>query len=299
MADKTITQLDTITPASADEVPIWDKSIGITGKASLEQMASITSLSIMAISTTMTGRPLATNTSIKVTFTADITGADTSTPLSITYNGQTYNVKVGKHGILSSVYAHELSSGVYKYIQAWTTLELVYDGTQFIIVGKPIVLSSSDYTIYADGSIGDDPIGIIKPYYSANIPLGYLACDGSSFDTTIYSDLYTLLGTNTTPDLRECVLVGIGTNSTDVISSHDTYTLGYFKDDQFQDHSHYISVYNNVQNNTATNGVIPSYNVGETEGLSRNPFATSIGVGRKGDTTHGKQKGVNYIIKAL
>jgi hypothetical protein len=29
----------------------------------------------------------------------------------------------------------------------------MFDGTQFIIIGNPVVLSSADYTIYPDGSI--------------------------------------------------------------------------------------------------------------------------------------------------
>lgn len=45
MANKTIAQLDTITPTSADVIPIWDMSEGKTGKATLTQMASIISRS--------------------------------------------------------------------------------------------------------------------------------------------------------------------------------------------------------------------------------------------------------------
>lgn len=41
MANKTITQLDTITPASADVIPIWDMSEGKTGKATIADVAPI------------------------------------------------------------------------------------------------------------------------------------------------------------------------------------------------------------------------------------------------------------------
>lgn len=41
MANKTIAQLDTITPASADVIPIWDISEGKTGKATLANIAPI------------------------------------------------------------------------------------------------------------------------------------------------------------------------------------------------------------------------------------------------------------------
>ena len=106
---------------------------------------------IMASSTAITGKSLVSGASIKIMFTSDITGSDTSTVLSLTYNGTAYNVKVGKNGSLSNFVASEVSSGTYKYLQAYTTLELAFDGTQFIIIGNPVVLSSADYTIYADG----------------------------------------------------------------------------------------------------------------------------------------------------
>lgn len=107
---------------------------------------------IMASSTAITGKSLVSGASIKIMFTSDITGSNTSTVLSLTYNGTAYNVKVGKNGSLSNFVASEVSTGVYKYVQAYTTLELVFDGSQFIIIGNPVVLSIADYTIYADGS---------------------------------------------------------------------------------------------------------------------------------------------------
>lgn len=106
---------------------------------------------IMASSTAITGKSLVSGASIKIMFTSDITGLNTSTVLSLTYNGTAYNVKVGKNGSLSNFVASEVSSGTYKYVQAYTTLELAFDGSQFIIIGNPVVLSSADYTIYADG----------------------------------------------------------------------------------------------------------------------------------------------------
>ena len=106
---------------------------------------------IMASSTAITGKSLVSGASIKIMFTSDITGSNTSTVLSLTYNGTAYNVKVGKNGALANFVASEVSSGTYKYVQAYTTLELAFDGTQFIIIGNPVVLSSADYTIYADG----------------------------------------------------------------------------------------------------------------------------------------------------
>lgn len=117
---------------------------------------------IMASSTAITGKSLVSGASIKIMFTSDITGSNTSTVLSLTYNGTAYNVKVGKNGSLSNFVASEVSSGTYKYVQAYTTLELAFDGTQFIIIGNPVVLSSADYTIYADGLLDVTKIFTVK-----------------------------------------------------------------------------------------------------------------------------------------
>ena len=108
---------------------------------------------IIAANTTVTGPRLGTGGNIKIMFTADITGSDTTTPLSISYNGTTYAVKVCKNGAKAGVFAHEVATDTYKFLQAYTTLELVYDGTDLVIVGNPIAISTSDYTIYTNGLI--------------------------------------------------------------------------------------------------------------------------------------------------
>lgn len=109
---------------------------------------------VIANSTTLTGAPLKTGNIVRAYFTADITGVNTTTGLVLNYNGSNKNVKVPKDGALENFTAQNMggSPTVYKYLQAYTTLELIYDGTNFIIVGNPVVLSSSTYTIFADGN---------------------------------------------------------------------------------------------------------------------------------------------------
>lgn len=109
------------------------------------------SMTVMTASSVVNGAPLRTGSTVRVMLTADLAGTDTATGLVLSYNGINTPVKVGKNGSLSNFVASEVSSGVYKYVQAYTTLELMFDGTQFIIIGNPVVLSSADYTIYADG----------------------------------------------------------------------------------------------------------------------------------------------------
>ena len=133
------------------------------------------------------------------------------------------------------------------------------------------------------------PVGTITAYYGGVIPNGYLLCDGSTYDTAKYPELFTLLGVDTTPDLRECVLVGVGENDTDTIADHDVYTLGEFKDDQLQEHTHSYRGQTPGQNGTGVPVLV---------GVSTATANTGANAGRSGTTTHGKQKGVNYLIKA-
>lgn len=65
-------------------------------------------------------------------------------------------------------------------------------------------------------------IGEIRPTIEATLGAEWLECDGSSYNTSTYPDLYALLGTSTLPDLRECVLYGCGTNGTNPLKQ---YTL--------------------------------------------------------------------------
>lgn len=107
---------------------------------------------VTADSTTITGPLLVSGGTIRVMFTQDITGSDTTTGLTVNYNGATKAVKVNKDGVLTALTAHEITTNVFKYIQKYTPLELYYDGVDtFIVMGNPLVLSGTDYKIYADG----------------------------------------------------------------------------------------------------------------------------------------------------
>lgn len=108
---------------------------------------------IIANGTTITGAPLKAGSSVRVYFTVDLTAANASTTLQLNYNNVNYYVKAPKDGTLINFVATNLggSPAVFKYLQKYTTLELLFDGTQFVIIGNPVILSSADYTIYADG----------------------------------------------------------------------------------------------------------------------------------------------------
>ena len=93
------------------------------------------------------------------------------------------------------------------------------------------------------------------------------------------------------PDLRECVPVGINASSRANIGAHDIYALGEFKKDQLQAHSHSVRTvisdltFFSIGEKAATYFPLNKYEL------------SSNNNGNSGDTTHGKQVGVNYIIK--
>ena len=123
------------------------------------------------------------------------------------------------------------------------------------------------------------------------------------------------MNSNILPDLRECTLVGIGTSSRSILNqtghSHDTYTLGEFKDDCIQNvkgevgrflrkgdetFSHSDGFYNSTSTGTEAKWVLAGGSSGYTTYFSLVNFNASVYM-RTSDVTHGKHVGVNYIIK--
>lgn len=136
----------------------------------------------------------------------------------------------------------------------------------------------------------DMPIGTIVPFGGSSAPTMFLLCDGSEVAKATYPELYEVIGdvfgtaSDATmfclPDLRECVPVGVGKNITKSITNHDRYNLGQFKDDALGTHDHPLKTVTTATYNTA----------GVPVGVAVNNTPTTA--------THGKQVGVNYIIKA-
>ena len=166
------------------------------------------------------------------------------------------------------------------------------------------------------------PVGIILPYGGKIAPDGYLLCDGRAVSRTEYSALFNVIGTyfgngdgiNTfnVPDLRECVPVGIGTRSSGV-ATHDLYSLGEFKDDQFKshnhgakitggEHSHWVGARNDALLNVSGDGdcIVNQGDSHQSGSVQSSSEGHSHGItihNTGGNTTHGKQVGVNFVIK--
>ena len=131
----------------------------VTNKIENSNMNPVTSNAVSCVisddpnPTVLTGPQLGVGANFKVLFKAAISASDTTTPLSLTYNGTSYTVKARKDGALVNVLGHETATNIYKYLQAYTTIEFVFDGTNLIIMGNPVLLSDTDYTIYSNGYI--------------------------------------------------------------------------------------------------------------------------------------------------
>lgn len=273
---------------------------------------------VTATGTTITGPLLVSGGTIRVMFTAAIAGTDTTTGLTISYNGQSVAVKVYKEGSLENFTAAKISwedaSAVYRYLDAGTTLELLYNGSYFIIVNNPVVLKSIRHTIYADGTVGGGNIASIKPSFTETLDYGWLACEHQSLLRADYPKLLSYfqthkIGNDTMldvfgyadadhfylPDTREAALVGAGQNDSDSIATHDEYTVGEFKDDCLQYHTHQTKINVGVGYQGGTSRVtVASGGTGEFS------YTSNIGQSaRLGDTTRGKRKGVKFIIKVL
>ena len=101
-------------------------------------------------------------------------------------------------------------------------------------------------------------------------------------------------------------MIGIGqsnnnydeTTNPNGIQEHDVYTLGQFKDDQFQGHSH--KYYGGTHGNYGGYVRFEDSAGGPNALYPGTPHPISeYGTPRYGTTTHGKQVGVLYCIKAL
>lgn len=186
-------------------------------------------------------------------------------------------------------------------------------------------LSANDYS-NADKAKVDKlislPVGTIISYMGLTAPESYIILDGTVYNIADYpalaehflsqldsSNYFGGDGVTTfaVPDMREAVGVGIGTNSTFSIASHDVYTLGQFKDDQIQQLTGRLGAVDTSRG---------SFIASEFTGVFKNSFkldnygadgsntrvtvdfdSANSPAARVGNNTRTKQLGVLYCIK--
>ena len=156
-------------------------------------------------------------------------------------------------------------------------------------------LTDKDPNTYymVDDDLGKDysMLGAVQGFLITPLDKHWLLADGSTVDANLHPRLAAVMPE--LPDLRECVLVGAGQNTHNSIAVHDVYRVGEFSDDQFQDHTHTVTVSDRV-------GAIWTIAPGNSGYYSKNTESkTSSGAsGRAKSTTHGKQTGVLYYVWA-
>lgn len=231
-------------------------------------------LTIPAGNTTITNAPpLQNNATYRFFFTSQITGSNDTTAMSISYNGTSYSVKATSNGSLKDFTAYpiateqtrglkkgekseeekgetkggtkgETKSGTratvttYVYCQAYTTLEMMFDGTQFIIMGNPVVISNSDYTVYTDGSITytktkeDNLIGLRPEVYYSDITVttdenGFAQIASGNLPIGYYNYNYIITFFNGTTDGFFYYIKATDYNGVPVANQQITFTLLY------------------------------------------------------------------------
>lgn len=152
------------------------------------------------------------------------------------------------------------------------------------------------------------PTGAVFPFAGITAPEGFLFCDGSAVSRVTYSKLLGVIGetygsgdgstTFNLPDYRETVLVGAGQNEKLNIKEHDVYNIGEFKDDQMQGHRHSNRGQISDGNSDGKYKADVTLNTRAVNEMTGNPITDGInGTPRVGSTTHGKQVGINFVIK--
>lgn len=164
--------------------------------------------------------------------------------------------------------------------------------------GKVYQYSGTTWLQIGGSGVGDSvPIGFLDMLLSNTIPDGWLLCDGSTFNATIYPDLQTFLGSTTLPDLRGVFLRGAGTTTANGLVNGTNYnatTVGAFQGDMFGSHTHTTRVSHVDYVQTGGGSFAVKANSGD---FTNGDLSGSV-VGTGGLETRPKNIGVNYIIKA-
>lgn len=177
------------------------------------------------------------------------------------------------------------------------------------LAGNYIELSNNGLSINKNKNV---PIGTILPALQTEQELlTFLPCDGRTLNKNEYLDLFNVIGYTyggsdnefKLPDLRELTLVGAcikdgEKNVTNQIANHDIYKVGEFKDDQIQNHTHKYDRFNHHYRDDGWYPNKANVIIASDKETTATVDASSNNKVRIGSTTHGKQFGVNFYIKA-
>lgn len=138
---------------------------------------------------------------------------------------------------------HNGNQSILKVFSAAPTLSDLKEG-EVCIVENDTFYQKVGNNINSLGSAAAPPsgsVGDIIAYYGTTNPDpdNFVICDGRTFSQTDFPALYSLLGTNTTPNLVGYHLKGVGNNS--AWSSHDAISLNSKVAANYPNHTHSVS----------------------------------------------------------
>jgi len=138
----------------------------VTGSASIS--SNIATFTV----TNLTGLTASAGTVVKVCFSAALQSASAINQVKLTFAGKTGIIKAVRGGSLINVASHLFSGGnysssaPYKVWDAYTTLELMWTGSEWLIMGDPVLCSYAsetlNYTIKGNGFIDISGIDFVS-----------------------------------------------------------------------------------------------------------------------------------------
>lgn len=284
-ADAVAKYTDDKVKAHADKRGLTDGVHGATSKATPGQIVSRDEYGCAKVSA-----PIADNDIARKKEVDDVAN---STVSNVVYNNELKKIQKTIGGELSDVVSVS---------QLKEAMDLDDDIVDVVEDKNMHAVSSNAVYAYMMASV---PTGTVLEYAGVVIPGGFLPCDGRAVLKSAYPRLYEALcneqgvcvyGENqinetfNLPDLRECAVVGIGISGrpNTELKVHDSYTLGQFKDDQMQSHTHELNQYS---------GLLLGGTYYAVANISGAKYNTANASGRTGTTTRGKRIGLNKIIK--
>lgn len=127
------------------------------------------------------------------------------------------------------------------------------------------------------------PVGVIVPYVDSTPPDGWLICDGSFLDSTVYQNLFALIGYKygqsgsdfALPDLRDRVPLGVHTNRPDATTGgNDTVTL---TSTELPTHNHGVTDPGHTHGRTDPGHAHSVYDPSHTHTISQSGHAHGVG----------------------
>ncbi len=162
----------------------------------------------------------------KITLTFDLYYLDNGVPESTLVRDT--EVTTAAFGVFSQVL--ELDSNIESILSQHKHFLKISEGSKLI---SNEVFKDVPYALSAANGV---PTGSIMPFMGKEAPKGWLLCDGSPLPNEPYArPLKSILGSNTTPDLRGMFLRGTGTST---VNGQEGPEVGDTQDSQNKEHAH-------------------------------------------------------------